>query len=247
MRCDGAHLGDDVLPPVVDHVVGAGAGGEVRLRGAADGRDDGGVGPPGELDGGVAHSAGTTGDQHRATLQRPGAEPGGTVLGHGQAPVRGQEGHAEAGAEVEGRDVGQQHHVPGRDDGMLLRGTAGRPAVGRLPDPDPQAVQGRFDTGADGVDHPGPVLVRHLWRVHDGTGLVAAARLPVRRVHAGAVDADPDLARPGVGQRSVDEGEDVRVTGQRVLDRAHVVDGSSTEPSGTSRGPSREDQVRACG
>ena len=142
---------------------------------------------------------------------RPSSVPGPSrrrpVLGHGQAPVRGQERHPEAGAEVERRDVGQQHHVPGRHDGVLLRGAAGGTQVGRLPDPDPQAQQRRLDALPDGVDHPGAVLVRHLRRVDGDAGLAAASRLPVGRVDARSggsapaprpVPARAPAARPGV-------------------------------------------------
>ena len=98
----------------------------------------------------------------------PGPEPGRAVLGHGQAPVRGQERDAEARAEVERRDIGQQHHVAGRHDRVLLRGAAGGTQVRRLPDPDPQTQQRRLDALSDGVDDTGAVLVRDLRRVDGG-------------------------------------------------------------------------------
>ena len=138
---DGAHLGGDVLSPVVDDVVGAGTRREVPLLRAAHGGDDRGVGPPGELDRGIADRPGASGHQDGAAVHRARAQTCRTVLGHGQAPVRGQERHPEAGAEVERRDVRQQDHVAGRQDGVLLRGAAGGTEVGRLPDPHAQTQQ----------------------------------------------------------------------------------------------------------
>ena len=193
---------------------------------AAHGGDDRGVGPPGELDRGVADGPGTSGDQDRATLQRARAEPRRTVLGHGQAAVRGQEGHPEAGAEVERRDVRQQHHVAGRHDGVLLRGAAGGTQVGRLPDPDPQAQQRRLDALPDGVDHPGAVLVRHLRRVRRRR----PAPLPRRDFQSVGLTPERWIRTrtspgPGSGTGRSTRRQDVRVTGHGVLDRAHAPDG----------------------
>ena len=67
-------------------------------------------------------------------------------------------------------------------------------------------------------------------------GLAAATRLPVGRVDPGAVDPHPHLARSGLGHRPLDQGQDVRVTGQGVLDRAHGVDGI---PTGCGAAPQR--------
>src|SRR3712207_8289063 len=49
------------------------------------------------------------------------------------------------------RSVRQQDRLPGRDQGVLLRGAV-RTLPGGLPDPHAQAVQGGLDTGTDGVD-----------------------------------------------------------------------------------------------
>ena len=56
-------------------------------------------------------------------------------------------------------------------------------------------------------------------------GACAATGLPVGRVDAGAVDPDPHLPRPGIGHRPLDQAQDVWVTGDGVLDRAHAPDG----------------------
>ena len=114
--------------------------------------------------------------------------------------------------------------MAGRHDGVLLCGPAGGTEVGCLPDPDPQIQQRRLDALADGIDHTGAVLVRNLWRVHSRTGLAATTRLPVGRVDAGAVDPHSHLTRTGIGQRPIDEGQDVGVAGHGVLDRTHVLD-----------------------
>ena len=140
---------------------------------------------------------------------RPSSVPGPSRVGPSSVTVRHRcavrNGHPEAGAEVERRDVRQQHDVAGRHDGVLLRGAAGGTQVRRLPDPDPQTQQRRLDALPDRVDHPGAVLVRHLRRVDGGARLAAATRLPVGRVDPGAVDPDPHLPGPGIGHRPLDQ------------------------------------------
>ena len=191
---DLADLGHDVLLGVGDDVVGAGGGRQLRLLGAADGGDDGGVRPVGELDRGVADGAGAAADQHGAAGQGARPEPLRPALGDREAAVGGDERDAQRGAEVEGGDVGQRHDLSGRHDGVLLRGAV-RAAVGGLPDPHPQALQRLLDAGSDRVDHPGAVLVGHLRGLDRRPGPAAASALPVGGVHPGAHDPDPDLAR----------------------------------------------------
>ncbi len=145
-------------------MVGPRAGGQVGLLGAAHRREHGGVRPSSQLDRGVAHRPCAARDEHGAALQRAGPEAERPVLGHGQCAVRGEERDPECGAEVERRGVGQVHHLVRRHQCVLLRRTL-RTLVRRLPDPDPQPQQGGFDSGPDGVDDAGAVLVRGLGRV----------------------------------------------------------------------------------
>ena len=88
-------------------MVGSRPGGQLSLLRTADGGDDRGVGPPGQLNAGAADRSGPTGDQHRATLQRPRTQSGRPVLGHGQAAVGGHERHSETRTEVEAGPVGE--------------------------------------------------------------------------------------------------------------------------------------------
>ena len=112
-----------------------------------------------------------------------------------------------------------------RHEGVLLRRTFD-PLVRRLPDPDPKPEQGLLHPGTDGVDDAGTVLVRHLGRVDRDSRPGGAPGLPVGGVDPGAVEPDPHLPRAGLGQRPIDERQDVGIPGLGVDDGAHASDGN---------------------
>jgi hypothetical protein len=146
--------------------------------------------------------------------------------------VRGEEGDAERRAQLEGRFGPEQYGLPGRDDGEL----GGRPEgalIGRLPDPHPFTDEHRVDALADGVDRAGAVLVGDL-AVRPRIG--GAPRLPVGRVHPGERDTHADLAVAGLGNRAVDQLEDVGTAGLAVGDGSH---------DGLLPAPGRATQARA--
>ncbi len=205
--------------------------GQVTFLRAAHRGDDSRVGPPGELDRRVPNSTRATGHQNGPALQGARSETHRTVLGHRQAPVRSQERDAQARAHVVRRHVREEHHVPGRHDGVLLGRAAGRTLVRRLPDPHPEALQRRLDALTDRVDHAGPVLIGDLRRINRRTRLATSTRLPIGRVDAGAMDPDPHLSRSGLRHRPVDELQNLRVPGHRVLDRTHAPDATRNYPS----------------
>ena len=99
---------------VVHDVVGAGGGRERGLLGRAHRRDDPGARPARELDRGVPDGTGAAGDEHGATVERTGAEPGGPAVGDGQGAVRGHRGHAERCPDVEARGIREVHDPLGR-------------------------------------------------------------------------------------------------------------------------------------
>ncbi len=189
---------------------------------AAHGGQDGGVGPAGELDRGVAHGPRATGHEDGPPAQGARPEPGRAVLGHGQAAVGSQERDPQAGAQVVRRRVGQWHHVRLREDGVLLSGAALGTQVRGLPHPHAATDQGGVHPGADRIDVTRTVLVGHLGRVDGYAGSGTTTGLPVGRVHPGAMEPDPHLPRPGLGDRCLHQGQDVGVTGEGVLDCAHA-------------------------
>ena len=84
--------------------------------------------------------------------------------------------------------------------------------------PDPVADRQPVDAGPDRVDQPGAVLA--------GSDLVELQRvlpaLPVSGVDPGPDQPDPHLARAGLGQVAVDQGQDGRRTGLGEDDGAHA-------------------------
>ena len=102
-----------------------------------------------------------------------------------------------------------------QDHGFLRRAVGALP--GRLPQPHTLADAGPIDALADGVDHSGAVLVRHLLREADPL----AAGFPVGRVDPRHAHGDPHLAGSGLGHRPVDEVQDRGVAGCGVDDCAH--------------------------
>jgi hypothetical protein len=170
------------------------------------------------LDRGVADRARAAGDEHRPTGEGVGREPHRQTLGDRQAPVRGECRDAEARAEVDRGVVGQRHRLPRRQDHVLLGGPVGA-LPGGLPQPDPLTDLAVVDLGADRVDGTGAVLVGYRLRERQRP---AAPDLPVRRVDPGHLYPDPHLARARLGDRPVDQAQDVGVAGLRVHDRLHA-------------------------
>jgi hypothetical protein len=97
--------------------------------------------------------------------------------------VRRDSRDADAGSELSIRASREREGAFGGDDGELLRGAARRTAVAGKGDPDAIAHTEAADTGADGVDHAGAVVVgnRRLGRL---AAEGAAARPPVGRIHS---------------------------------------------------------------
>ncbi len=220
VRDDFSYLGDYILFAVVDHVRGAGRRRELSLFRAADRGDDAGLGPAGQLDGGVADRARAALDQYGAPGQRAEVEPFRQSLADGQAAVRGQERDTESGTHVE-RGRAEPDDLPGRHGGVLGGGTP-RPLPGGLPDPHPFADQLRVDPGADLLDHASAVLAGHLPAVRRcGAGTVALAGLPVGRIHTGDGHPDQYLARLRLGDRPVDHLQHRLIAGAGVDDRFH--------------------------
>ncbi len=116
-----AQLLDGVRVAVADDVLGAGLAGDGGLVVAAHGGGDVGTGPARQLHRGTTHRARATCDEHM--LARDGAV--------GEQAVRGRHrGHAEGGAQGEGRVVREPHGVVVGDDAPL-RGSAVAVAVRR--------------------------------------------------------------------------------------------------------------------
>ena len=212
-----------VAARVVDDVVGTRRRREPPLLVAAHGRDDGGPGPAGELDRGVADGTGTAGDQHDAALERSRSEPVGTVLVDGEAAVGGHGRYAERRADVVRRGVGQAHHAFGRHHGVL-GGSADRPVVLGEEDPDPVTGREAGDAVAHLVDDPGAVLAGHDLVEGQRRRGGAGPGLPVGGVHARDREPDPHLAPVRRGQITFDELQDGGVTELRVHDSAHGPD-----------------------
>src|SRR5664279_5386889 len=151
---------------------------------------------------------------------RASSEPVRAVLGDREAAASREERHAEAGAQVEGRLIGQRHHSVSRDDRVLLGG-AFWALVGGLPHPHPLTDERCPDARPSRVHHAGAVLVRRLRRNDRRSGSAAAARLPVGRIDPGAVDAHAHLTGSRLTHRLVDQPQDIRVTGPVIDDGSH--------------------------
>ena len=131
----------------------------------------------------------------------------------------GQGRDAEAGADLEGRTVRQRDGLAGRQhDGSWAVPSARRQAASQNHTRSPTRAASTPSPTASMTPAPS------WFGTSSAKGRPAAARragLPVGRVHAGYVDPDPDLARPGFGHRPVDQGQDLWSTGHGVDDRSH--------------------------
>ena len=85
----------------------------------------------------MTDGAGAAGDEHDAAVERPGDEPVGSVLVHGQRTVGGHGGDAEAGADVVRRSLGQPDDPVRGLHGVLGGGATGAVVLGQE---DPHAV-----------------------------------------------------------------------------------------------------------
>ena len=196
-------LVDGVRLAVVDDEVGAGRARQLALLVRAHRGDDAGAGVLGQLDRVVPDRPGPARDEHGP----PGEGPAVAAAADEQAVRRGHGRHAEAGAQLVRRVPGQRADVRGGQHGVLGGGAV---AVAEGAEEQPHALaDGRgLHALAHRVDHADAVLVRDL----EVLGVLpgeARAGLPVRGVHPGAGDADPDLAGAGLG-------------GLDVLDREHL-------------------------
>ena len=206
-------------------MVGASGRGQLGLLRAAHRGDHRGVGPPGELDGRVAHGTRAAGDEHDATVERARAESVRAAFGDREAAVCGEKGTPRLAPTSNEAWSGSENDAAHRDERVLLRRALG-PLVGRLPDPHPPADQRRLDSLPHRVDHTGAVVVRRLRRAHRLARCIAAPRLPVGRVHARADDAHPHLAGAGLAQRLIDQRQNVGIASALVDDGSHGSDRS---------------------
>lgn len=80
------------------------------LLGGADGGDDAGTGPPGQLYGGMADRSGAARDKHRSAGEGSGLQPRRPALRHRERAVCGDRRHPEARPHVETDGIGQRDH-----------------------------------------------------------------------------------------------------------------------------------------
>ena len=190
---------------------------------AAHRGEDGRVRPPGELDRGIADGPRATGHQDGPPAQGARPEPGRAVLGHGQAAVGGQERDPQAGPQVVRRRIGQRHHVrlpgarrtPGRCRRQGRRCAASHTHTRR-------PTRAESTPAPTASTSPAPSWLGTWGGSTAAPGAAAATGLPVGRVHPGAMEPDPHLPRPGLGDRCLHQGQDVGIAGQGVLDCAHA-------------------------
>ena len=160
-------------------------------------------------------------DEHRRAGEGAGCQPRRPVLRHRERPVCGDRRHPEAGSHVETDGIGQRNH---RRDGQhhVLLGRTVRALMLGHEDPDAVADCEVGDTGADGVDDSGAVVVGdHLGELEVLAGARALAVLPVGGVDAGQHDAHPHLPDVGIGNLTVVQLKNRGISSLGVGDRLH--------------------------
>ncbi|GGC44121.1 hypothetical protein GCM10010974_28110 [Brevibacterium sediminis] len=113
-------------------------------------------------------------------------------------------GHAESGADIEACGVWEVDDPFLWQDSVFLRGPCGALVSGEV-DPDAVAHGKALDSGADGIDDPGAILVGYTgFAGRRRRGGPACSSFPVRRIDSGDDDLDSDFSGSWGGYLDVD-------------------------------------------
>jgi hypothetical protein len=209
VRRDTAHLGRGIRVLVVDDIIGPGRCRKSRFLGGADRGDDGPSNPSRKLDRRVPNCSRATGNEYDVAVERADFQPGWTIFGNRERPVRGYSGHPEACTKFEARGIGERMLSLNWQYSELLPRAAARSLMcgERKPDAVPHAQARHVRT--DGINDPGTVLVRHDLRERQHLSWACtAARFPVRGVHARVSDTHAIFAVARLRNAAVDEMQD---------------------------------------